>query len=68
LARGTAEFSVDDFADSDAVVFTSRCDWFESLSTAYPKALELTPQEWQQLFDDAEKETQAYLQKLSKGP
>ena len=58
------ELFVHDFAGGDAAVFTSRRDWFDRLRTAYPQSQEITPREWQQLFDDAEKETQQYLQKL----
>ena len=62
------ELFVDDFAGGDAAVFTSRRDWFDKLRAAYPESQEITRDEWQQLFDDAEKETQEYLQNLHKKP
>lgn len=58
------ELLVHDFAGGDAAVFTSRRDWFERLRGALPQAQEITPREWEQVFDDAEKETQRYLGKL----
>jgi hypothetical protein len=57
------ELFVHDFAGGDAAVFTSRRDWFDRLRTAYPQSQEITPGAWQQRFNDAERETQEYLEK-----